>query len=71
MPVVSGTGSQPSVATVQTIVPAGQRVAPVEPARRVTAARSSDRAEVGPDDKRRRQHSDHSGDRGATLDLEV
>jgi hypothetical protein len=46
-------------------------VVPVAPARRVTSNKGSSRTEVDPDQKRRQQQNDHSGDRGSTLDLEV
>jgi len=49
----------------------GHKVAPVQPAKRVTATERSDSSELDPDDKRRQRHADHSGDRGATLDVEV
>ena len=46
-------------------------VPPVQPAKRVTATTQTDSSELDPDDKRRQRHADHSGDRGATLDVEV
>jgi hypothetical protein len=53
------------------IAPPGQKVAPVQPAKRVTATTQTDHSELDPDDKRRQRHADHSGDRGANLDVEV
>lgn len=51
--------------------PPGQKAAPVQPAKRVTAATQDDAGELDPDDKRRQRHADHGGDRGAKLDVEV
>jgi hypothetical protein len=71
MPLASGPVLQPSVTTVPHIAPPGQKVVPVQPAKRVTATTRSDPSELDPDDKRRHRHADHSGDRGANLDVEV
>jgi hypothetical protein len=71
MPLASGPVQQPAVTTVPHIAPPGQRVVPVQPAKRVTATTQSDQTELDPDDKRRQRHADHSGDRGANLDVEV
>jgi hypothetical protein len=58
--------TQAPLPPAQNIVPLGQKVLPVEPARRVTPSKESGRADLDPNKKRRRQ-----GDRGGTLDLEV
>jgi hypothetical protein len=71
MPILPGIGNLPSVATVPYVQVGVPRVAAVEPAQRVTAAKRTNGSDVDPDDKRRHQHNDHSGDRGATLDVEV
>jgi hypothetical protein len=71
MPILPGLGAQPSVTTVPYVQPPVPRVAAVEPARRVTAAKGTTQSDIDPDDKRRHQHNDHSGDRGSTLDVEV
>ena len=71
MPLASGPILQPTVPTAVPHSPVGQKVAPVQPAKRVTATTGSDRSELDPDDKRRHRHADHSGDRSATLDLDV
>jgi hypothetical protein len=70
MPLASGPILQPPVPVVP-LQPMGHKVAPVQPAKRVTATERSDSSELDPDDKRRHRHADHSGDRGATLDLDV
>ena len=71
MLLASGPLLQPAVTTAVPIAPPGQKAAPVQPAKRVTATTRSDRSELDPDDKRRQRHADHSGDRGATLDVDV
>jgi hypothetical protein len=71
MPLASGPLPQPSVTTIVPVVPIGQKVAPVQPAKRVTATTRSDASELDPDEKRRLRHADHTGDRGTTLDLDV
>ncbi len=71
MPLASGPLLQPSVTTAVPIQPPGQKVVPVQPAKRVTATTQNDHSELDPDEKRRQRHADHSGDRGATLDVEV
>ena len=66
MPIAPGPVT-PSPSTVaQTLVPVGQRVLPVEPARRVTPSKEARGGDLDPDKKRR-----HQDDRGGTLDLEV
>lgn len=70
MPLASGPILQQPV-TAPHIAPPGQKAVPVQPARRVTAATRNDPGELDPDDKRRQRHADHSGDRGAKLDVEV
>ena len=71
MPLASGPLLQPIVTTAPHIAAPSHKVAPVQPAKRVTATTQSDRSELDPDDKRRQRHADHSGDRGATLDVDV
>jgi hypothetical protein len=71
MSLPSGPLLQPPVPTAVPIAPLGQRVAPVQPAKRVTATTRSDGSELDPDEKRRLRHADHTGDRGTTLDLDV
>ena len=71
MPLASGPILQQPVPTGLPVAPLGQKVAPVQPSKRVTATTRSDSSELDPDDKRRHRHADHSGDRGATLDVEV
>ncbi len=71
MPLASGPVLQPVVTTVLHVAPPGQKAVPVQPAKRVTATTQSDQSELDPDDKRRQRHADHSGDRGANLDVEV
>ncbi len=71
MPLASGPLLQPSVTTAVPLTPPGQKVVPVQPAKRVTATTQSDASELDPDEKRRQRHADHSGDRGSNLDVEV
>jgi hypothetical protein len=71
MPILPGLGNQLSVTTAPYVQPGVPRVAALEAARRVTTAKSTTGSDVDPDDKRRHQHNDHSGDRGSTLDVEV
>jgi hypothetical protein len=71
MPLASGPLLQPTVTTTPQIVPPAPKVAPVQPAKRVTATTEGERSELDPDEKRRHRHADHSGDRGANLDVEV
>ena len=66
MPIAPGPVTQPPLPVAPTVVPVGQRVLPVEPARRVTANKESGRTGLDADKRRRRE-----GDRGGTLDLEV
>jgi hypothetical protein len=66
MPIIQAPVTQPPSAVAQTIVPLGQRVVPVEPARRVTPSKDARGSDLDPDKKRR-----HQDDRGGTLDLEV
>jgi len=71
MPLASGPLLQPAVTTAIPIAPLAHKVAPIQPAKRVTATMRSDSSELDPDGKHRRRQADHSGDRGATLDVEV
>jgi hypothetical protein len=71
MPLASGPVIQPSVTAAPHIAPPSQKVVPVQVARRVTATTQADHGELDPDDKRRQRHADHSGDRGANLDVDV
>ena len=71
MQLASGPLLQPAVTTAVPIAPPTQKVAPVQPAKRVTATTRSESSELDPDDKRRLRHADHSGDRGTTFDVEV
>jgi hypothetical protein len=71
MPILPGLGAPPSVTTAPHVEPPVPRILAVEPARRVTAVKGATRSELDPDDKRRHQHADHSGDRGFALDVEV
>jgi hypothetical protein len=71
MPLASGPVLQPTVTTAPHVAPPGQKVVPVQLAKRVTATTQTDHSELDPDDKRRQRHADHSGDRGANLDVEV
>jgi hypothetical protein len=70
MPLASGPIPQLPVTAPHGALP-GQKVAPLQPAKRVTAATQDDARELDPEDKRRQRHADHSGDRGAKLDVEV
>ncbi|HZS84594.1 MAG TPA: hypothetical protein VFA50_17095 [Stellaceae bacterium] len=67
MPIAPGPVTQPPLPAAPQIVPQGQRVVPVEPARRVTANKRAEKAGIDEDRKKRRQ----DGDRGGVLDLEV
>lgn len=71
MPIAPGSVTQSPVVTVPHIAPPGQRVVPVEPARRVTATKHADRGDLDPDGKRRQRHADHTEDRGSNLDVEA
>jgi hypothetical protein len=71
MPILPGLGTHPLVTTVPHVQQGVPRVLAAEPARRVTAAKGTSRSDIDPDDKRRHQHNDHDGDRGATLDVDV
>jgi hypothetical protein len=71
MPLASGPLLQPVVTTSVPTAALVHKVLPVQPAKRVTATTQTDSSELDPDDKRRQRHADHSGDRGATLDVEV
>jgi hypothetical protein len=66
MPIAPGPVTQPPLPVAPNVVPIGQRVLPVEPARRVTPNKESGKADLDAEKRRRRQ-----GDRGGTLDLEV
>jgi hypothetical protein len=71
MPLGSGPLLQPAVTTAIFVVPLNQKLAPVQPAKRVTATTRDDGSELDPDEKRRLRHADHSCDRGTTLDVDV
>ena len=66
MPIAAGPLTQPPLPVAPTVVPVGQRVLPVAPAKRVTASKESGRADLDAEKRRRRE-----SDRGGTLDLEV
>ncbi len=70
MPIAGVPAVQPTV-VVPHIAPPTLKVEPIQPAKRVTATTGSDHGELDPDGKRRQRHADHSGDRGASLDVEV
>jgi hypothetical protein len=65
MPIAPGLAPQVPL-PAPNIVPLGQKVLPVEPARRVTPSKEARRTDLDQDKKRRRHD-----DRGGTLDLEV
>jgi hypothetical protein len=67
MPIAPGPVTQPPSAVAQNVIPLGQRVLPVEPARRVTPGKEARGSDVDPERKRRRQPDE----RGGKLDLEV
>jgi hypothetical protein len=71
MPLASGPLLQPAVMMADPVAPLVQKVTPVQPAKRVTATTRDGSSELDPDEKRRQRHADHSGDRGATLDVDV
>jgi hypothetical protein len=71
MPIAHGQVTQPPLPVAPTVVPVGQRVLPVQPARRVTPNKEAGRADLDAEKRRRRAGGDHEGDRGGTLDLEV
>jgi hypothetical protein len=65
MPIIHAPATQPPLPTAQNLVPTGQRVLPVEPARRVTPNKGSGKTELDTEKRRRRD-----ANRGGTLDLE-
>ena len=71
MPLASGPLLQPALPMDLPLGPLNQKVAPVQPAKRVTATTRTDSSELDPDEKRRQRHADHSGDRGTTLDVDA
>jgi hypothetical protein len=69
MPIAPGPVPQPTLPATPQVVPQGQRVVPVEPARRVTAGKGSGKAGIDEEVPRRKRRRE--GDRGGVLDLEV
>jgi hypothetical protein len=66
MPIAPGPGIAPIPPLVPQVVPAGQKVTPVEPARRIVPKKQSGGADLEPEDKRAR-----SDERGGLFDVEV